>query len=239
MKTLVMLSGGLDSSTSLARAISLGDSCEALFIDYGQRSLVEYESAELIAGYYKVRLVPVECRGMLLKSSLIKSDSNQLKEFSADDEFSAEGDAYVPGRNLMLVGIGLSYAESRKMDRVVLGIMGVDEEDEDDPILKDQHPKFLQAVDKAAAFAKDSVKVDSLLLDLTWRRQVITLAAELEVPLGYTYSCYSGKTEHCGTCEACVIRILSFKRAGYKDPVAYSEEVVNWEDCKEWPIEVQ
>jgi len=238
VKSLVMLSGGLDSSTSLARAISLGDKCEALFIDYGQRSLVEYESAELIAEYYKVRLVPVECRGMLLKSSLIKSDSNELKEFSVDDEFTAEGDAYVPGRNLMLVGIGLAYAESRKMDRLLLGIMGVEEEDEDDPILKDQHPKFLKAVEQAALFAKDPVKVDSLLLDLTWRRQVITLAAELKVPLGYTYSCYWGKLAHCGTCEACVIRILSFKRAGYKDPSRYSEEQ-EWEGCKEWPIELQ
>ena len=239
MKSLVMLSGGLDSSTSLAKAISLGDECEALFIDYGQRSLVEYESAENIANYYKVRLVPVECRGLMLKSPLIQSDSNKLKEFSADDEFIAEGDAYVPGRNLMLVGIGLAYAESRGMDRVLLGILGVDKEDEDDPILKDQHPKFLEAVDRAAAFAKRAVRMDSVLLDLTWRRQVITLASSLEVPIGYTYSCYGGKLGHCGTCEACVIRILSFKRAGYKDPARYLEEVVNWEGYKEWPIELQ
>ena len=85
MKSLLLLSGGLDSGVSLASAVEEDEFVECLFIDYGQRSIIEWEFAESLCKHYNVKLTPVECRGVMLNSNLVRKGDNSLKTFEVSN----------------------------------------------------------------------------------------------------------------------------------------------------------
>lgn len=223
---VVLLSGGLDSATCLAIASEHFDSITCLHFSYGQQTEeLERKRAQQLVDHYRdvvTEVVTVDYRdpfkhvasGVASDRDSFTTDSGELTE---DDGRST---GYVPMRNLHLVATGAAFADDRGADAVFIGVQGGDED-----AYPDCRPEFIEAVTEAVNNSladTDEVSIRAPLLDYS-KSDVVERAAVLDVPLEYTYSCYSATDpsdpEPCGECPACTERIEAFETAGIDDPV--------------------
>lgn len=220
-KAIVLLSGGLDSTTCLAIAQSQGYSCHALSFSYGQR-----HSSELIAaGRIAKWMHALEHRIVSLDAGLFGGSA--LTDLSIDvPDFQKSSDipvTYVPARNTIFLAMALGYAESIDATAIFIGASSVDYSH-----YPDCRPEFIQAFQSLANVATKAgvdgnpINLYAPLQHLS-KAQTIQLGTELGVDYALTVSCYQANEagEACGTCDSCEFRKKGFIEAGVIDPTLY------------------
>jgi 7-cyano-7-deazaguanine synthase len=219
---VVLLSGGLDSTTALAVARSRGLTCYALTVRYGQLHQVELEAARRVAaalGACEHRVVEVDL-GPLARSALTSPAIAVPKDRSLA-EIGAPGDVpptYVPARNTVLLALALAWAESLGAREIFVGVNVLDASG-----YPDCRPEFVRAFEALAQVATRTggFAVRAPLIELT-KAQIITLGISLGVDYALTHSCYDPQgADACGRCDACVLRRKGFTEAGVPDPTRY------------------
>ncbi len=209
---VVLLSGGLDSSTVLYIAKKKSQRCSCLIFDYGQRHSRELKSAKKIASFtdcdYKVIKIIFPWKG----SSLI--DKN--KKIPYNKKIIGEiPSTYVPGRNTIFLSYALSFAETIGAKKIFIGANAVDFSG-----YPDCRPQYYKNFNKLLAVGTKNgdIKIETPLLYKT-KKEIVELAVRLGVPLELTWSCYSGGKKPCGKCDSCILRAKGFALAGRKDPI--------------------
>lgn len=219
---VVLLSGGLDSTTCLAVARSRGFDVHALTVKYGQLHQVELDAAARVAsalGAKEHRVVAVDLAP--LASSALTTSSIAVPKDRPLDEIGAPGDVpstYVPARNTVLMSLALAWAESLGARDIFLGVNVLDASG-----YPDCRPAFVHAFEALAQVATrgGGFHVHAPLIELT-KAQIIELGRSLGVDYAITHSCYDPVGDRaCGRCDACVLRKKGFAEAGGGDPTRY------------------
>jgi 7-cyano-7-deazaguanine synthase len=225
MKAIVLLSGGLDSTTALAVARSRGFACHALSVDYGQRHRVELDRAAAVAralGAVEHRVVAIDLRQ--IGGSALTADVDVPKDRSPDEMGRGVPVTYVPARNTILLGLALGYAEVVGAFDMFIGANVLDYSG-----YPDCRPEFLSAFEglanlatKAGAEGAGRFRVHSPLLKLT-KAEIIREGVRLGVDYAPTLSCYDPDAagRACGRCDSCQLRKKGFAEAGVPDPTEY------------------
>jgi 7-cyano-7-deazaguanine synthase len=221
-RAVTLLSGGLDSATTLALAVERGFECHALTIRYGQRHEAELARAAVLArelGAQAHRVVEVDL-GFAGGSALTDPTIAVPRSRSAEQIGSGIPVTYVPARNTVFLAVALAWAESLGAPDIFIGVNAIDYSG-----YPDCRPEFLRAFERLAAAATRagvegrSFRIHAPLLEMN-KAQIILEALRLEVDLGLTWSCYAPLPDErpCGTCDACLLRARGFQQAGIEDP---------------------
>ena len=210
-KAVVLLSGGIDSATTLYIAKDKGYKCYPLIFDYGQRHQKEIECAKklsLKAGYKPVVLkISLPWKGSSLLDTKVKVPNKRQKGIP---------NTYVPGRNIIFLSFSLSYAESIKADAIFIGAHSQDYSGYPD-CRKEFFDAFKQVKDKGTDIGKH-IKLITPILNKT-KTQIIRTGLKLNVPYHLTWSCYKGNKKPCLKCDSCFYRIQGFEKLGMQDPI--------------------
>jgi 7-cyano-7-deazaguanine synthase len=221
---VVLLSGGLDSTTALAVARDAGFACRALTVRYGQLHEVELAAARRVAGALGVidhRIVEVDLSP--LAASALTTAGMAVPKDRPLAEIGAPGDVpstYVPARNTVLLSLALAWAESTGSRDVFLGVNVLDASG-----YPDCRPEFVHAFEALAQVATrgGGFRIHAPLIELT-KAQIIALGMRLGVDYSITHSCYDPVGDAaCGRCDACALRKKGFQEAGVADPTRYTE----------------
>ncbi|MBQ6515909.1 7-cyano-7-deazaguanine synthase QueC [bacterium] len=192
-KSIILLSGGLDSLVCLGVFKEQYNIDFALFFDYGQRSYKkELEAVKKICKHYKVKLKKINLPWLknLSGTSVL---TQKLKEIMADDN------VWIPNRNGLFLNIAGSYAEELNYTNIIIGANS--EEAKEFP---DNSKDFINAINKGFQHStKKDISVIAPLVDCD-KNEIVRLAIENNVPLEYVWSCYTDKNHHCGICKSCV-----------------------------------
>lgn len=217
---VVLLSGGLDSSTVLAMARAEGFSCHTLSFDYGQRHITEIEYAKRLAERFGAthRTVRIDI-GQFGGSALTDGDI----DVPTDGAEEGIPITYVPARNTVFLSYALGYAEVLESHDIFIGVNAVDYSG-----YPDCRPEFIDAFETMANLATrigvegQPVKIHTPLIDLT-KAEIILAGDKLGVDYGETVSCYQldEQGRACGGCDSCRLRRAGFEAAGIKDPTLY------------------
>ena len=224
-RAVVLLSGGLDSTTILAIASAAQMEVTALSFRYGQKHTQELKRAECIAKHFKVKehiiidLDPEPFKGSAL------TGNNPIPEYR-DHTNEQIPDTYVPARNTIFLSIALGIAETRKANHIFIGVNSLDYSG-----YPDCRPEYIEAFQKLTNLAtKTAVNghppaIEAPLLHMT-KAEIIEKGIQLGVDYGMTLSCYqpNSKGESCGVCDACFLRLAGFKANNLTDPAPYRKE---------------
>lgn len=224
-KAVVLLSGGLDSSTTLAIAREQNFRLYALSFGYGQRHLVELEAASRIAkaiGVEEHRIVDIDLRAF--GGSALTSDIDVPKGRDPNEMSHGIPITYVPARNTIFLSYALAWAEVLESSDIFIGVNAIDYSG-----YPDCRPEFIRAFQtlanlatKAGVEGTTKVTIHAPLVDLT-KADIIKKGIELGVDYSLTSSCYdpSGLGEACGSCDSCQLRRRGFQEVGVADPTRY------------------
>ena len=222
-KAVVLLSGGLDSSTALAIAHQQGFELHALSFDYGQRHQREVDAAAAVARHYGVqyqKTITIDLRafgGSALTGDFDVPHSRSLEKMSQEIPIT-----YVPARNTIFLSFALAYAEVTDANDIFLGINAIDYSG-----YPDCRPEYLEAYERMANLATKATTQDGRVFHIHApllrmnKAEIIHKGIELGVPYELTWSCYEGGELACGTCDSCLLRLNGFAEAGLQDPIAY------------------
>ena len=220
-KAVILLSGGLDSTTVLAIAKSQGYDCYALSFDYGQKQRSELDSSISIAKKSNV----IEHR--IMKISLSDIGGSALTDQSIDVPKYSESDeipiTYVPARNTIFLSFALAWAEVVDCQTIFIGVNALDYSG-----YPDCRPEFIEAFENMANLATkksvegDIIQIKTPLISMT-KSEIIKKGLGLGVDYSETTSCYDANAigEACGECDACVLRKIGFENANVQDPTRY------------------
>ena len=226
MKSVILLSGGLDSTTTLALAQKQGFDLYCLTFDYGQRHKVELDRARDIAKHFGAvdhQVVKIDLRqfgGSALTASIDVPIGRNQQEMAAEIPIT-----YVPARNTIFLSFCLAYAEVKEATDIFIGVNVVDYSG-----YPDCRPEFIKAFEnlanlatKAGVEGKSRLKIHTPLIELS-KAEIIKKGFELGVDYAMTHSCYDPKEGgvSCGVCDSCQLRLKGFQEAGVKDPIKYS-----------------
>ena len=223
-KAVLLLSGGLDSTTMLALAMRDGFEVHALTFRYGQRHDREVDAAARIARHFGVaRHAIAEIDLRLFGGSSITGDLPIPKDRSDEEIAGSIPTTYVPARNTIFLSYALAWAEVLEAGDIFIGVNALDYSG-----YPDCRPEFLDAFERLSALATRAgvegraVRVRAPLLHLG-KRQIIQLGLRLGVDYAMTTSCYdpSPAGEACGHCDACRLRLKGFAEAAVNDPARY------------------
>lgn len=217
----MLLSGGLDSATTLAIARRLGFDCYAFSFDYGQRQHAELEAAKRVAaalGVIEHRVTTIDLRAF--GGSALIDDIDVPKDRSIDQISDGIPVTYVPARNTIFLSFALGYAEVIDAADVFIGVNAVDYSG-----YPDCRPQFIEAFQRLANLGTRmgsqgrQVTIHAPLIDLT-KAQIIRRGVELGVDYAMTLSCYDPDSagRPCRRCDACQLRAEGFAAAGLDDP---------------------
>jgi len=219
-KAVVILSGGLDSTTCMGIAKDEGYELYPLTFDYGQTHQHEVEHAKRVADYYKVKahkIVNLDFLGQIGGSALTDSTID-IPNYTEDDEIPV---TYVPARNLIFLSLSTAYAEVVGAERIYIGVSAVDYSG-----YPDCRPEFIdsmmQTINLATKVGKEegNLQIVAPLSHLS-KADTVRLGTKLSVPYFLTTSCYRGGEKACGTCDSCQLRLKGFSEAGLEDPIPY------------------
>jgi 7-cyano-7-deazaguanine synthase len=228
MKALVLFSGGLDSTTALALAISKygKENVVALSISYGQKHIKEIEASNKIARYYDVEHIFLDLAKIFEYSncSLLSQNSDiAIPEGEYAKQLQEQNGAlstYVPFRNGLFLSSAASIALSKDCDIIYYGAHADDAAGEAYP---DCSEEFTKAINEAIYLGSGKkVSVVGPFVNMH-KADIVKLGLELNVPYGLTWSCYEGHDKACGKCGTCLDRIKAFEANGVKDPIEYEE----------------
>ena len=219
-KAVVLLSGGLDSATTLAIAKSQGYACYALSVNYHQRHIAELEAAKKIAAQFKVeehKTIEMDLSWMLT-SALTNPDLKVPTELSTHIPIT-----YVPARNTLMLTLALGWAEVIGAHDIFIGVNAVDYSG-----YPDCRPEYMEQFQKMANLATKSavegqtIQLHTPLIDLS-KEAIIAKGVDLGLNYSLTVSCYQADQagRACGVCDSCRLRQNGFKAAGIDDPTPY------------------
>lgn len=221
-KAVVLLSGGLDSTTCLAVAIKAGYHAYAISFDYGQIHSVELEAAERVAAHYKVPHLVIQIDPDVLRGSALTGAGPVPQGRSLQEIGHGIPSTFVPGRNLLFLAHAVSYARVIGASAIFIGVNSQDYSG-----YPDCRPEFIASFQHTALCAIEPSAV-AIYASLQWlnKAEIIQLAARLDAPLHLTHSCYSPIGEFaCGQCDSCLLRKKGFKEAGITDPTRYANQL--------------
>lgn len=223
-RAVVLLSGGLDSATCLAVALSRGYECVAISFDYGQRAESEIGAARRLCEHSNVvhRVVPLAL-GSLGGSALTDRNLDVPEEEAVAGEIPI---TYVPARNTVFLSYALALAEVVEASAIFIGVNALDYSG-----YPDCRPEFIDAFEKMANLATRAgitgkpLKIEAPLQQMS-KADIVRLGVELGVDYSLTVSCYQadGDGGACGVCDSCRLRRKGFEQAGVPDPTRYSSE---------------
>jgi 7-cyano-7-deazaguanine synthase len=224
-RAIVLLSGGLDSSTTLAIAVEQRFTPYALSFRYGQRHERELAAAQAIGRHFgcvEHKVIDLDLRAF--GGSALTDDAIDLP-LDRDEATLASGVpmTYVPARNLIFLSIATAFAEVTGADDLFLGINAIDYSG-----YPDCRPEFLVAFAEAAQLAtkagaedRRALRFHAPLIALS-KADIVREGTRLAVPWELTWSCYAGGEEACGRCDSCQLRLKGFAEAGLSDPLTYA-----------------
>lgn len=219
-KAVVLVSGGLDSSTVLALALQQGYRCYTLSFDYGQRHRSELEAAKRVSELMKVE------EHKIVRLDLGTIGGSALTDTTIDvpeQETAGIPVTYVPARNTVFLSIALGWAEVLEADTIFLGVNAVDYSG-----YPDCRPEYISSFEAMANLATragvegNKLSIQAPLMDMT-KGEIISAGTSLGVDYSQTVSCYQASIEGlaCGKCDSCRLRIEGFNQAGICDPTRY------------------
>jgi 7-cyano-7-deazaguanine synthase len=223
-KAVILLSGGLDSTTVLAIARAEGYACYCLSFDYGQRQDIELERARTVADAAKavehliLRLDLDKIGGSALTSNEDVPKNRPSKEINSNIPAT-----YVPARNMVFLSHAAAWAEVLGAKDIFIGVNALDYSG-----YPDCRPEFIDAFEKMvnlgtrAGCEGDRFTIQTPLINLS-KAEIIRKGLQLGVDYSRTHSCYDpdSRGQACGACDSCLLRLKGFKEAGVPDPVPY------------------
>jgi len=224
-KAVVLLSGGLDSTTAIAIAQAEGYDVYSLSFSYGQRHTQELIAAQKVAEVFNVKQHLVvdsdftRIGGSALTDNIEVPKGRDTGEMEADIPIT-----YVPARNTIFLAYALGWAEVLKTDTIFIGVNAIDYSG-----YPDCRPEFIEAFEKMANLAtkagvegKTKIKIETPLIHLT-KAEIIKKGMELGIDYSLTHSCYDPAPDGlaCGECDSCLLRKKGFAEAGVLDPTKY------------------
>lgn len=223
-KAVVLLSGGLDSSTVVAIAKSKGFDVNALSFSYGQRHSAELIAAEKVVnamGVTRHEIAQIDLR--IFGGSALTSEITVPKQRSIDEMTGGIPITYVPARNTIFLSFALAFAEVVDAQDVFLGVNALDYSG-----YPDCRPEYIEAFQHLAALATRAgvegraTRIHAPLIDMT-KAHIIRTGVALGVDYSMTLSCYDPTEDGvaCGECDACSLRLKGFAEAGIQDPARY------------------
>ncbi len=223
-RAVVLLSGGIDSTSTLAIAIAEGYEAYALSFDYGQRHQIETEAARSVAnslGTKEHRVAKIDLR--VFGGSALTDDLDVPKQRSDVEIGRSIPITYVPARNTIFLAYALAWAEVIPANDIFLGVNAIDYSG-----YPDCRPEFIEAFENVANLGTKAgvegrrFQIHTPLIKFS-KAEIIRKAVELGVDLSLTHSCYDPSAEGlaCGGCDSCLLRLKGFREAGLKDPVRY------------------
>ena len=224
---VVLLSGGIDSTTTLAIAVAEGYEAYALTFDYGQRHQIETEAARRVAnslGAKEHRIAKIDL--CVFGGSALTDDVPVPKQRSETQIAHEIPVTYVPARNSIFLSYALACAEVIPANDIFLGVNAIDYSG-----YPDCRPEFIAAFENLANVGTKAgvegrrFRIHTPLIKLS-KAEIIRKAVELGVDLSLTHSCYDPAPEAlaCGECDSCLLRLKGFREAGIKDPVRYARK---------------
>jgi 7-cyano-7-deazaguanine synthase len=226
-KAVVLLSGGLDSTTTLALAIKAGFAPYALSFRYGQRHTVEVEAAQRIARHMGARdhkIVDIDLR--LFGNSALTADIAVPKGRSPDEMGHGIPITYVPARNTIFLAYALAWAEVLGSEAIFLGVNAIDYSG-----YPDCRPEYVEAFERLASLATKAgvegrmqLRIHTPLIRMS-KTDIVRTGHELGVDYSLTRSCYDPAADGaaCGQCDSCLLRLKGFAESGLVDPIRYRD----------------
>jgi 7-cyano-7-deazaguanine synthase len=224
---VVLLSGGIDSTTTLATAIGEGYEAYALSFDYGQRHQIEMEAARRVAaslGARERRVAKIDLR--IFGGSALTDAIDVPKQRPETEIAHGIPITYVPARNTIFLAYALAWSEVLHASDIFIGVNAIDYSG-----YPDCRPEFIEAFEHLANLATKAgvegkrFEIHTPLIKLS-KADIIRKAVELGVDLSLTHSCYDPTLEGlaCGECDSCLLRLKGFREAGIQDPICYSKK---------------
>jgi len=224
-KAVVLLSGGLDSSTCLAIALKENQEVYCLSFHYGQRHDRELKQALEVRKYFGIPddhhiLVDLDFWSKVGGSALVDKNA-ELPENREYEEMVNIPPTYVPARNVVFLSYALGLAEIYGLDRIYIGVNSMDYSG-----YPDCRPEFIKAFQHVIDLITGGKVYISTPLQFLRKSEIVKLAVENGVPIHLTTSCYKGGEKACGVCDSCRLRLKGFKEAGLDDPIEYEVKEV-------------
>ncbi len=225
-RAVILLSGGIDSATTLAIAIAEGYEAYALSFDYGQRHQIETQAARRVANLLDARehrVGKIDLR--IFGGSALTDDLDVPKQRSEEEIAHGIPVTYVPARNTIFLAYALAWAEVIQADDIFLGVNAIDYSG-----YPDCRPEFIEAFERLANLGTKAgvegrrFQIHTPLIKFS-KAEIIRKAVELGVDLSLTHSCYDPTQEGlaCGECDSCLLRLKGFREAGMTDPIRYAK----------------
>jgi 7-cyano-7-deazaguanine synthase len=225
---VVLLSGGLDSATTLAIARSRGYETYALSFDYGQRHRQELDAARKIANSVAAkehRIIKID--NQIFAGSALTNDVDVPKSRSEEEIGRGIPPTYVPARNTIFLAHALAWAETIPAGHIFIGANAIDYSG-----YPDCRPEFIALFETLANVGTKAgaegarIQIHAPLIKLS-KAEIIRKAVELNVDLSLTHSCYDPTPDSraCGECDSCQLRLKGFREAGVTDPIKYARPV--------------
>ena len=225
MNAVILLSGGLDSTTCMAVAKQQGYDLYPISFDYHQRNKIELEGAKEIAKFFGAkRHLIIDTNMNAIGGSALTDENIKVPEGNVGRKDNDVPVTYVPSRNLIFLSYALGYAEVVKADAIFIGVNAVDFSG-----YPDCRPEFIQKFQDMADYACKTTAVDGKKIKIVTplqslsKKEIIQLGTKLGAPYHLTRSCYNGREKACGVCDSCKLRLRGFAEAGIKDPIAYEK----------------
>lgn len=224
-KAVVLISGGLDSTTTLAMALSDGFECICLSFHYGQRHHVEIAAARRVAAAMNItrhEIIPMDLGRV--GGSALTADIDVPGGRGLETTATGIPVTYVPARNTVFLSYALAWAEVLGAPDIFIGVNAVDYSG-----YPDCRPEYIAAFEKMANLAlrdavegRIAIRIHAPLLHMS-KADIIRTGIRLGLDYGLTHSCYNPSRDGraCGVCDSCILRLNGFTEAGITDPVAY------------------
>ena len=224
-RAVILLSGGLDSTTCLAIAREQGFDLFALTVNYGQRHAFELQSAKNVALSLDIEKHSVLDIHLAQFGGSALTDDIEVPKDRVESEMSDIPATYVPARNTVLLSVALARAETLESFDIFIGVNALDYSG-----YPDCRPEYIDSFERTANLATKAgvsgknFHIHTPLINMT-KAEIIKSGTKLGVDYGLTFSCYDpqGTGAPCGHCDACILRLKGFKESGIPDPLNYPD----------------
>ena len=225
-KAVVLLSGGLDSTTCIAIAKKAGFRIAALTINYGQRHKFELDAAKQIIDHYQINNHSMVNIDLSQFGGSALTDDIEIPKDRSDKDMSDIPVTYVPARNTVFLSLALAWAETLQAFDIFIGVNALDYSG-----YPDCRPEYIASFERTANLATregvsgNNFKIHTPLINMT-KSEIINTGLKLGIDYGMTSTCYDPDTngKPCGKCDACFLRLKGFKQAGAIDPLSYPND---------------